>query len=86
MVAIESLENRKYRRKDNNNTNNIFSFTNYTSTIMLEITKEILRRCLEVFFNVQCISISWIHSEQDPISSRSHEMTCTVYTQVWKEC
>ena len=43
MVAIESLENRKYRRKDNTITNDIFLFNNY----LLEITKEILRRCIE---------------------------------------
>ena len=48
MVAIESLENRKYRRKDNNNTNNIFSFTNYITNYLLEITKEILNRSIEV--------------------------------------
>ena len=48
MVAIESLENRKYRRKDNTITNDIFLFNNFTTKIMLEITKEILNRSIEV--------------------------------------
>ena len=49
MVEIESLENRKHRRKDNNNINNIFLFNNFTTKIkLLEITKEILNRSIEV--------------------------------------